>query len=152
MFIEDQLPTRLKFLGVTTENMLTLWNILRENCSNTELFLVSIFPHLDWIQRGTSCLSVFSPNPGKYGPEITPYLNTFHAVADTIYKPASQMFAYQRMRKQVIKEQVLEFANTFPILFYFYTFLHYVILIVTSCTVNPSRPVLKWIKMKISLY
>ena len=62
------------------------------------------------------------------------------------------MFAYQRMRKQVIKEQVLEFANIFPILFYFYTFLHYVILIVTSCTINPSRPVLKWIKMKISLY
>ena len=62
------------------------------------------------------------------------------------------MFAYQRMRKQVIKEQVLEFANTFPILFYSYTFLHYVILIVTSCTINPSRPVLKWIKMKISLY
>ena len=23
---------------------------------------------------------VFSPNTGKYGPEITPYLNTFHAV------------------------------------------------------------------------
>ena len=25
-------------------------------------------------------LSVFSPNIGKYGPEITPYLDTFHAV------------------------------------------------------------------------
>ena len=25
-------------------------------------------------------LSVFSPNTGKYGPEITPYLDTFHAV------------------------------------------------------------------------
>ena len=24
---------------------------------------------------------VFSPNTGKYGPEITPYLDTFHAVA-----------------------------------------------------------------------
>ena len=24
--------------------------------------------------------SVFSPNAGKYGPEITPYLDTFHAV------------------------------------------------------------------------
>ena len=23
---------------------------------------------------------VFSPNTGKYGPEITPYLGTFHAV------------------------------------------------------------------------
>ena len=24
--------------------------------------------------------SVFSPNAGKYGPEITPYLDTFHVV------------------------------------------------------------------------
>ena len=24
---------------------------------------------------------VFSPNTGKYGPEITPYLGTFHAVS-----------------------------------------------------------------------
>ena len=23
---------------------------------------------------------IFSPNTGKYGPEITPYLDTFHAV------------------------------------------------------------------------
>ena len=27
-------------------------------------------------------MSVFSPNTGKYGPEITPYLDTFH----TVYK------------------------------------------------------------------
>ena len=32
-----------------------------------------IFPH-------TPYLSVFSPNAGKYGPEKTPYLDTFHAV------------------------------------------------------------------------
>ena len=25
-------------------------------------------------------MSVFSPNIGKYGPELTPYLNTFHEV------------------------------------------------------------------------
>ena len=25
-------------------------------------------------------LPVFSPNTGKYGPEITPYLDTFHVV------------------------------------------------------------------------
>ena len=28
-------------------------------------------------------LSVFSPNAGKYGPEKTPYLDTFHAVKRT---------------------------------------------------------------------
>ena len=27
-----------------------------------------------------SYFSIFSPNTGKYGPEKTPYLNTFHAV------------------------------------------------------------------------
>ena len=28
-----------------------------------------------------SYFPVFNPNTGKYGPEITPYLDTFHAVA-----------------------------------------------------------------------
>ena len=45
-----------------------------------EVFLVRIFPHSDWIRRDTPCLSVFSPNSGKYGLEKTPYLDTFHAV------------------------------------------------------------------------
>ena len=36
---------------------------LREKCPNTELFLVRI-----------------QPNTGKYGPEITPHFDTFHAV------------------------------------------------------------------------
>ena len=53
---------------------------LREKCPNTEFFLVCIFPHSDWIRRDTY-LSVFSPNAGKYGLEITPYLDTFHAVS-----------------------------------------------------------------------
>ena len=47
---------------------------LREKCPNMELFLVRIFPYSD------SYLSVFSPDAGKYGPEITPHLDTFHAV------------------------------------------------------------------------
>ena len=45
---------------------------LCEKCPNTELFLVRIFPHSEWIWRDTSYLSVFSPNSGKHGPEITP--------------------------------------------------------------------------------
>ena len=40
-----------------------------EMCPNTEFFLVGIFPHSDWIRRGTSYLSVLSPNVEKYGPE-----------------------------------------------------------------------------------
>ena len=50
---------------------------LREKCPNTEFFLVRIFLHSDWIRKDTSYLSVFSPNAGKYGPEKTPYLDTF---------------------------------------------------------------------------
>ena len=34
---------------------------------------------MDWIRRD-QYLSVFSLNAGKYGPEKTPYLDTFHAV------------------------------------------------------------------------
>ena len=30
-----------------------------------------------------SYFPVFSPNTGKYGPEITPYLETFHPVSDS---------------------------------------------------------------------
>ena len=53
---------------------------LCDMCPNTEVFLVHIFLHLDWVGRDTKYFSVFSPNAGKYGPEKTPYLNTFHAV------------------------------------------------------------------------
>ena len=40
---------------------------LREKCPNMEFFSVTYFP-------------VFGLNTGKYGREITPYLETFHAV------------------------------------------------------------------------
>ena len=33
------------------------------------VFLVSIFPHWDWIRRNTKYPFVFSPKTGKYGPE-----------------------------------------------------------------------------------
>ena len=46
---------------------------LLQKCPNTEVFLVRIFPHSDY-------LSIFSPNAGIYGPGKTPYLGTFHKV------------------------------------------------------------------------
>ena len=57
---------------------------LREKCPHTELFLVRIFLYSDLIWRDTPYLSVFCQNTGKYGPEITPYLDTFHAVDGSI--------------------------------------------------------------------
>ena len=54
---------------------------LREKITpNTQLFLVHSFLYSDWIQRDTPYLSVFSSNTGKYGPEVSPYLDTLHAV------------------------------------------------------------------------
>ena len=49
-------------------------------CPNAEFFLVGVFTHSDWIRRDMKYLSVFSPNAGKYRPEKTPYLDTFHAM------------------------------------------------------------------------
>ena len=45
-----------------------------------EFLLVRIFLYWDRIGRDTEYLSVFSPNTGNYGPEVTPYLDTFHEV------------------------------------------------------------------------
>ena len=63
---------------------------LREKCPKAEFFLVRIFPHSDWIRRFTPLISVFSPNAGKYGPEKTPYFDTFHAV-EILVKWSSKM-------------------------------------------------------------
>ena len=51
------------------------------------VFLVRIFPHLDWIRRDMEYFYVFNPNAGKYGPEKTPYLDTFQAVNHNHFKP-----------------------------------------------------------------
>ena len=54
---------------------------LCEKYPNTEFFLVRIFPHSDWIRRDTKYLSLrIQSECGKYEPEKTPYLDTFHAV------------------------------------------------------------------------
>ena len=37
-------------------------------------------PYFPAFGLNTEYLSVFCPNAGKYGPEKTPYLDTFHAV------------------------------------------------------------------------
>ena len=47
---------------------------------DTEFFLVRILTYLGRIRRFTEKISEFSRNAGKYGPEKTPYLDTFYAV------------------------------------------------------------------------
>ena len=47
--------------------------------------MVRILPHLDLIRRDAEYLYKLSPNAGKYGPEKTPYLDNFYAVAVNQY-------------------------------------------------------------------
>ena len=54
-------------------SIITVRCTLREKCRNTELFLVRIFLYSD---------QIFLYFPGKYGPEITSYLDTFQAVVE----------------------------------------------------------------------
>ena len=76
----------LSYHVVAVEKMVRHWGqfslikvfTLREKYPNTEFILVRIFPHSDWIPRNNSYLSVLSRNAGKYGPEKTPYLDTYH--------------------------------------------------------------------------
>ena len=67
--------------------LFTKFVLLRGKCPNMEWFLVRIFPHSDWIQRDASYLSVFIPNVGKCGPDVTPYLDIFHAVIASNTRP-----------------------------------------------------------------
>ena len=46
--------------------------MFKSNNEDTNNFLVRIFLHSDWMRR--------FPNTSKYGPEKTPYLDTFHAL------------------------------------------------------------------------
>ena len=49
----------------------------------------------------TKYLFVFSPNAGKYGPEKTPYLDTFHAV----------VIKLMRMRKLTLEGKITIFKS-----------------------------------------
>ena len=53
-----------------------MWNVGKYGVSSGPYF-----PAFWLIQRDTKYLSVFSPNAAKYGPEKTPYSDTFHAVS-----------------------------------------------------------------------
>ena len=63
-------------LGLYKKQQKLNWSITKNEILEAKR---SYFENLD-IQY----LSVFSPNGGKYGPEKTPYLDTFQAVLNTI--------------------------------------------------------------------
>ena len=71
-YIENELVNESLPLG--TLLLLELSALLSaRKVSKYGVFLVRIFPPLDSIQ-------LFSPNTGKYRPEKSPYLDTFHVV------------------------------------------------------------------------
>ena len=53
------------------------------------------------MRRDLVIIDLFSPNTGKYGPEITPYLDTFHVVQVFQILPNKQI-------NQVIEKQNLQ--------------------------------------------
>ena len=56
----------------------TAWKVSKYGVVSGTYFLVFL------LNTERYYLSVFSPNTGKYGPEISPYLETFHAVISVI--------------------------------------------------------------------
>ena len=64
------------FILFTTSIEITAWNVSKYRYKCVQIvFLVRVFPHLDWIRRDQ-----IQPNAGKYEPEKTPYLDTFQAM------------------------------------------------------------------------
>ena len=105
--IDVALPTAHFLLVVKHEVCKLLrWISVIKDCVKCvqirSFFLVRIFPHLDWIRRDTKYLYLFSPNSGKYGPEKTPYLETFHAVwgygiIEWIIRTTSNLFLFRKI-------------------------------------------------------
>ena len=73
------------------------------------VFLVSIFPHSDWIWRDTPYLSVFSPNAERYWPKKRQIRTLFtQCITWKCYRPLAKKYYYQatilfRRIKAVIK-------------------------------------------------
>ena len=63
VFFEASVLKEVRILWVIS-TVTTAWKV-----SVFWVFLVRIFPHLDWIQRDTPYLSLFSPNAGKSNSE-----------------------------------------------------------------------------------
>ena len=85
----------LYFFWLIHQSTIIIHHSMCEKCP--EFFLVSIFPHSDWIRRDTSYLSVFSPNARKYRLEKTPCLETFRTA--TLFVTIKNMI-YFRVNKQ----------------------------------------------------
>ena len=71
-------PYSVRMRENTDQKRLRIWTLfvslrIQSECGKIRTRKNSVFGHFSY-------LSVFSPNARKYGPEKTPYLDTFHAV------------------------------------------------------------------------
>ena len=67
-------------LFLSLSNVTFLFQLYAKRPSTKTIFSEISFLSIIFRYGDTSYLSVFTPNAEKYGPEITPYLDTFHPV------------------------------------------------------------------------
>ena len=81
------------------------WEVFFEKC-NSKLFItweiITYFDCLKSVQIRSNFWSVFSPNVGKYGPKITPYLDIFHAVFVIITYKLTNFSRYLKNNRAII--------------------------------------------------
>ena len=81
----------------------TAWKVSKYEVISGPYFQYSI-----WIRRDTEYLFVLSSNTGKYGLELTPYLDTFHAVISI------RVIRVLRIQKKASYSRLTHFTTMFP--------------------------------------
>ena len=85
-------------------------NIYRSYISfNSEAFKKTLNDKLSGLESKSlrEKISIFSPNTGKYGPEKTPYLDTFHAVTLTVNLKSEKAFLTLLTKQATLKAKFL---------------------------------------------
>ena len=71
--------------GFSISRLANMEDFFKRHCVKSVQIRIYFWPVFSCIWTNTeNDLSVFSPNTGKYGPEITSYLDTFHAVNSSL--------------------------------------------------------------------
>ena len=102
--IDRRIPTTSKgngYLYLYNFEVHTAWKVLI-----FRVFLVRIFPHLDWIQKDTPNLSSFSQNAEKYAPEKLRIWTLFRHCWELFYlimlKVVQKLKKYHRIFDKII--------------------------------------------------
>ena len=74
--------------------LIFLMNFARANITPAVKLISGNCWQIVFLRMHTEYFSLFRPNAGKYGPEKTPYLNTFHAVCKNCEIPPCNLNAF----------------------------------------------------------